>query len=253
MNLDEFQKAMRDFQTPYDEQVFADLRYFPGFPRVASSPLWTTLGFEETSRSDINKDPGTLYLDLNEELTGELMGRRFDLVTDFGNNEHVFDVAEAFRTTHTLTRHGGLIWTNQAIWGGNGFYNFDEIFFESLAASNQYSIVYCDYQVSTKLGGRFNLPKKQEVRSLLNLGALEGLAVNYIFRKLSDQEFQIPHQGGEGSNESPLFYVVDFLGDQPSLERAYIPSESAVNVRLRTLIRIALGKIRLRIKRWMAF
>ena len=34
---------------------------------------------------------------------------KYDLVTDFGNNEHAFNIAEAYKTTHKLCKKDGLI------------------------------------------------------------------------------------------------------------------------------------------------
>src|SRR5262245_22979076 len=48
---------------------------------------------------------GTLTADLNEPLALH----PFDLVTDFGTGEHIFDQAQVWRTMHALTKPGGYI------------------------------------------------------------------------------------------------------------------------------------------------
>ena len=45
---------------------------------------------------------------------------KFDIVTDQGSCEHVFDIAECYRTMHNLAKPGGYIIIAQATWKGNG-------------------------------------------------------------------------------------------------------------------------------------
>ena len=68
-------------------------------------------------------------------------------MTDFGNNEHVFNVGEAYRTMYNLTKKDGFIWIFQSVFGGNGFFNFDASFFEGYAAANNLSIVHSCYLI----------------------------------------------------------------------------------------------------------
>ena len=66
---------------------------------------------------------------------------KYDLVTDFGNNEHPFNFIEAFITMHKLCKEKGYLMISQNIFKGNGFVNFDISFFENFAAVNNYSIL----------------------------------------------------------------------------------------------------------------
>ena len=131
------------------EKKFNALKEFPKRPRVPSSTLWKTLGFKEFDRIDLkklvrkseNKDDGQVFeIDLNNELASKRLEKKYDLITDFGNNEHIFNVAQAFKSSHQLCANNGLIWIIQNLYGTNGLYNFDLSYFELIAASNNYLI-----------------------------------------------------------------------------------------------------------------
>ena len=49
------------------------------------------------------KDEKTFIADLNYPVNEQLNLNQYDLVTDFGNNEHPFNVAESYRSMHSLT------------------------------------------------------------------------------------------------------------------------------------------------------
>lgn len=83
---------------------------------------------------------GTITADLNHPLD---LAETFDLVTDFGTGEHVFDQAQVWRTAHTLTSPGGFIVFDRPAQGykGHCFYLADECLFRDIAAANRYAIV----------------------------------------------------------------------------------------------------------------
>jgi SAM-dependent methyltransferase len=77
---------------------------------------------------------------------------RFDVVTNFGSAEHVFNVCQFFRNIHDMLRPGGLALHVLPAYGdiNHGFYNFHPIFFGKLAEANGYDIV--DYQYVHNFG-----------------------------------------------------------------------------------------------------
>lgn len=85
---------------------------------------------------------GTLTADLNKPLTLE----PFDLVTDFGTGEHVFDQAQVWRTVHALTKPGGYIAFDRPAQGYHKhcFYLTNECLFRDLAEANAYEVVWLD-------------------------------------------------------------------------------------------------------------
>lgn len=101
--------------------------------------LYESLGCERYVSIDGN-GAGTILHDLNLPL---LTLGMFDLVTDFGTGEHVFDQAQVWRTVHALTKVGGYIGVIRPEQGypGHCFYRTDECLFYDIAAANGYGVV----------------------------------------------------------------------------------------------------------------
>ena len=200
---------------------FKRTRSFPAPPKDSSSELWDLLGIKKTSRSDITKSQGIIYLDLNNKVPKELVNS-FDLVTDSGNNEHPFDVANAYRTMHKLVKPGGLMWIDQCVYGGNGLFNMDQSFFELMACANKYSIIYSAYSMKTKNGEQVHIPASEDILDVLHLEQQEYIGISYIFRKTSDDEFLDPYQSCP-SGDARQLYSPSFIFPRSVPERVYIP------------------------------
>lgn len=84
---------------------------------------------------------GTVTADLNLPLTPLKLGT-FDLVTDFGTGEHVFDQAQVWRTIHELTKPGGYIAFDRPHQGytKHCFYLVTESLLLDLAEANGYIV-----------------------------------------------------------------------------------------------------------------
>lgn len=104
---------------------------------------------------------GTLTADLNRPV--EPLGQ-FDLVTDFGTGEHIFDQCQVWKTVHALTKPGGYIVFDRPTQGyaGHGYYLTDECVFRDIAAANHYRIEFFQ-RTQTKRGellrGVFRTPQ----------------------------------------------------------------------------------------------
>ena len=79
---------------------------------------------------------------LNKPFEDKSKFNKFDIVTDYGSCEHVFNIAECYKTIHNLTKPGGYIIIYQQCLKGNGYFKFDDSFFEGIAASNKYKIIF---------------------------------------------------------------------------------------------------------------
>lgn len=114
---------------------------------------------------------GTHTLDLNQP-TPDL--GTFDLVTDFGTSEHVFDQAAVWRTLHGLMKVGGYLAFDRPAQGyaEHCFYNVHRCLFEDVAAANGYTVM--------------RLASARTKRGHLWRG---------IFRKTRDAAFVVPQQG----------------------------------------------------------
>lgn len=78
--------------------------------------------------------------DLNAPLPFD---EQFDVVTNIGTGEHVFNQYQVFRTIHARTRPGGVMYhslPNQGCYD-HGFYNYHPTFVHDLAQANGYQVL----------------------------------------------------------------------------------------------------------------
>ena len=215
----------------FSEKKFEALKQFPKRPRVPASTLWLTLGFKVADRIDLNKlvrkpennSDGKVYeIDLNYELSEGKIEKKYHLVTDFGNNEHVFNIAQAFETSHQLCDKNGLIWIIQNLHGGNGFYNFDLSYFELMAVSNSYLIE--DSFMIIKSSQKYEIiPIDAKIFKKYDLNNIEEIRVSYLFRKKNNDKFKFPYQGLGDNAEKDKFYELTDKSKNYDMKRFYIP------------------------------
>ena len=222
--------------------VFHNLKYWPADPRVSARHFYELLGLNEYSCIDLNEVYGAIPHDLNQILQDESIFGQFDLVTDHGTNEHVFNIAETYRTMHSLCREGGIISVHQCVYGGNGYHNFDLSFFEGMAAANDYEILFSsfvvslhreflsteetrgitdDYQLSHRRE-EYHIPLSKDLLNSINWSRdNQELGICYVFRKKNDQPFQYAYPGSyQVDLQGHSGYQLQFLPDPPS--RTYI-------------------------------
>ena len=119
------------------------------------------------------------------------------------------------------------MWINQGMIGGNGFYNFDISFFESMAAVNNYEIL-SSYFILPCDNEHLRVPLSMDLINLLDLNKVKYIGVSYLFRKKSGKDFVFPVQSlGEFSMvntyQTNLIPETTHLGISP--KTAYIPTE----------------------------
>ena len=124
---------------------YPNMNNYPVRPFCPSKYFYESLGIKEYQSIDINGDHGAIVHDLNKPFEDKSKFNKFDIVTDQGSCEHVFDIAECYRTMHNLSKPGGYIIIAQAVWKGNGYFKFDDSFFEGIAAANSYKVIYNSY------------------------------------------------------------------------------------------------------------
>lgn len=71
-----------------------------------------------------------------------MLPEQFDLATNFGTAEHVFNIGELFHSIHDTLRHGGVAMHVLPAFGDvdHGFYNIHPTVYFDLAAANDYTI-----------------------------------------------------------------------------------------------------------------
>jgi hypothetical protein len=144
-------------------------------PRVPAVTLYKELGCARYESIDGNR-AGTVLHDLNLPLPD--IGT-FDLVTDFGTGEHIFNQLQVCQTIHSLTKVGGYISVIRPEQGypGHCFYRTDECVFRDIAAANGYQILL-----------------------LTRMNASRGSNIFVIYRRIDKSNFQIPQQGRYGKD-----------------------------------------------------
>ena len=107
----------------------------------------------------------TTTADLNQPVS---LSERFDLVTDFGTGEHIFDQAQVWRTLHDLTKPGGHIVFDRPAQGyqKHCFYLANECLYRDIAAANDYDVVWLARQEMPRgelIRGAYRKPAKADV------------------------------------------------------------------------------------------
>lgn len=201
---------------------------WPGTPRCSARHLYKLLGVPDYACIDMNGEHGAIPLDLNKELTDTKLRNRFDMITDHGCNEHIFNASEAFRTMHWLCKPDGLIVICQQLYRGNGYYLFEPSFFEGLAAANSYKVLFTSFSVTLKektengSNHQYHIPLSYELIEALEWTKLHGIGINYVMQKTSAADFKLPYQDSYMSEKhGNRGYALQFDLRPPS--RSYVP------------------------------
>jgi hypothetical protein len=149
----------------FGDQLLFDINHaeaiFPEFKAIAAnkdayervSILYSLLGLGDRKCLDYN-ERADFRFNLNYSvISNPDIDSRFDLVTNQGFSEHVFNQFATFEAIHYTCRAGGLMfhvlpcqgWADGDGWG-HGFYQYQPNFFRNLATANNYQIV--DMQIS---------------------------------------------------------------------------------------------------------
>ncbi len=114
------------------------------FQSDAQKTFYKSLGVAAYTSIDLSDPKADIKHDMNLPLTTAL---QYDLVTNFGTAEHVFNVFQFFETVHKLLKVGGTALHVLPACGdvNHGFYNFHPIFFHRLAKANNYDVVDYSY------------------------------------------------------------------------------------------------------------
>lgn len=140
-------------------------------PHRLAREFYEDLGCTRYDSIDAN-GRATIAFDLNRKWKARV--EPYDLVTDFGTGEHIFNQAEVWRTLHVLTKKNGFIVFDRPAQGyeAHGFYGVHETLYRDLAAANRYLLTHF---------ARATTPRGELLRG--------------VFKKLSDTKFANPQQG----------------------------------------------------------
>jgi SAM-dependent methyltransferase len=165
----------------------------------------TVFSYEKYTSIDFHGTDSSLRFDLNSPLP---IDDTFDMVTNIGTAEHIFNVAQVFRTMHERTKPGGLMihsLPNQGCYD-HGFYNFNPTFIFDLAAQNFYDILGIYYVQMHKQS--YDITKIESREQYVEMAVSNKLSTHSglatVLRKaLIPTDFQVPQQGFYDNRLSP--------------------------------------------------
>ena len=167
----------------------------PALFEIAKLFWQTFLRPKSLTAIDLHGGADALKLDLNEPVD---LGRRFDLVINFGTIEHVFNVARALQTVHDHTRPGGLMLHGMPLsgWVDHGFYSFNSTFYFDLARANGYGVESVLYTELDPL----KIVQLADREAILRLSKTGGIGPNSLLyavlrRPQQAAPFRTPMQG----------------------------------------------------------
>jgi hypothetical protein len=180
---------------------FGNQRYTGTGGFASTKEFYESLGCTDYVALDVNEDKDAIIADLNEPVYW-VVKRQFDLVTNNGTGEHIFNQHSVFRNAHVLSSKFMVHCLPMLPWVNHGFYNYTPVLFRDLAYANSYrSTVF----VANRWGESVMLsddelfkekrPKVLE-ESVQQLAVRGGVFVVAIFEKTNDSTlFQTPFQG----------------------------------------------------------
>lgn len=147
-------------------------------PFYPSREFYVSLGCTRYEAIDGN-GRGTITFDLNRKWTRP---DQFDLVTDFGTGEHIFNQAQVWRTVHMLTKVGGFIVFDRPSAGyvAHCFYLITPELLRDIADVNGYRIVALEHRATDRgelwrgvfqrtSAGNFHTPQQSRYRKSLKI------------------------------------------------------------------------------------
>ena len=117
-----------------------------------TSEFFKLLGFADYKAIDLNSAYGSYSMDLNSDLEEKYgFKETFDLVTNNGTGEHIFNQYSVFKNMHQLTAKNGIMLHIMPFvnWVNHGFFNFHPILYLDLAKVNNYKVVHLSIGVRT--------------------------------------------------------------------------------------------------------
>ena len=168
----------------------------PGILWEVAKVFWHTFLQPQTMTAiDFHGTGQALKLDLNNPID---LQRKFHVVMNQGTVEHVFNVAQAFKTIHDHTLPGGLMVHGLPFtgWVDHGFYSFNPTFYWDLAAANGYQLLVMLYAEVKPL----KLVQLQTREQVLEMAKNKQLGENSLLyavlrRPAEIRPFNIPLQG----------------------------------------------------------
>lgn len=196
-------------------EAYASLGITPPTELTGTKDWYLSMGFNRYIAIDVNTERDAIAMDLNVDIVKTYgFDEKFDLITNNGTGEHVFNQYMVFKNAHDLCRVGGFMIHVLPFyrWVDHGFFNYNPNLFPCLANQNGYElrelwIATSDTDCLHKLDVD-NLGRNKGYRSKLKLDDWESdPMVAAVFRKVNDKPFEIPIQhlyGGDNISDDAI-------------------------------------------------
>jgi len=186
-----------DLKKAYQKMDIKTLRkkLFPRSYLLNAKNIYNFLGIKDYECIDSNGHFGAHIFDLDKDISKEYKyKKKFDLVTNNGTTEHVFNQYTCFKNIHDLTKVGGYMFHAVPFIGylEHGFYLYSASFFLDLAFINNYEIKAiwtCSNDDILK-----SYSKKTAETYLKKQGEKDVLII-CLFKKVLNKDFKMPFQG----------------------------------------------------------
>ena len=201
---------------------FGNQRYTADGKHKSVKEFYLANGYSSYIALDMNTQKDAVICDLNIHASHQGITHQYDLVTNNGTGEHIFNQYMVFRNHHDLTKEGGIMLCCLPLspWINHGFFNYNPILFRDLSAINDYEVIY--FWIGNRWGNYRTLSedllykekRPQELINIIHAISSNGDAFCTVaMRKTNSNEFNMPVQGK---------YQKDIEADE--LKRIYQPS-----------------------------
>ena len=192
---------------------------------LSAKDFYFSIGFNKYKSIDASGKYESLIFDLNQNLVDKYKFKeKFDLVTNFGTSEHVFNQKSVFQNIHNLTKNNGYMIHILPFEGGinHCYFNYHPNFFYDLGLYNKYELIgfwyfsqrsykflrtYSGYNYFKPL--KYNndlidqLNKLFKEKKLLH-SPFEGSSLGVMYKKINENEFNIPFDHQKNSSISGI-------------------------------------------------
>jgi len=193
-------------------EIYKNLGINPLNDLTSTKDFYISLGFTKYVAIDVNTERDAIAMDLNLDIIKDYnYTEQFDLVTNNGTSEHVFNQYTVFKNAHNLCKIGGYMVHVLPFyrWVDHGFFNYNPNLFPCLANQNGYElkelwIASSDTVYLHKLNVK-DLSRHKGHREDLKLDTWKSdPMIAVVFKKINDDFFEIPFQTLYGSTNISL-------------------------------------------------
>jgi len=170
----------------------------------STDQFYAEFGFDSYIAIDVNSKLNAIPMDLNYILKDRNdYHEQFDMVTNNGTGEHIFNQASVFENIHNLTKVGGwmlhvLPFQRQC---DHGFFNFQPNLFAAIADQNDYDIgISCITTSMATPHVDISLTVERQTRLCDDIGMWQwdpkwGPEIVCALQKTRNADFMMPFQG----------------------------------------------------------